>query len=168
LHSLYVEPLSRTAFAQYGDVIGGDMASEGVPINGGTTTRFTSEPLMLDTAQGKGNALLYRARGQSLPLMLHELERHRLGSQTFVPLAGVNFVVVVALSDDNDQVPNLHTLRAFWVDGSHAITIRAGTWHHGLIAAQDGDFVVLERVATPVDCDTFEFKQPIELKPRAL
>ena len=168
MNKLHIEPLSRAAFANYGDVIGGDMASEGVPINGGTTARFTSEPLMLDTAQGKGNALLYRARGQTLPLMLRELERHQLGSQTFVPLAGVNFVVVVALSDDNGQAPNLQTLRAFWVDGSHAITIRAGTWHHGLIAAQDGDFVVLERVATPVDCDTFEFKQPIELKPRAL
>jgi ureidoglycolate lyase len=33
------------------------------------------------------------------------------------------------------------------------VTLRAGTWHHGLIAPQGGDFVVVERQAAAVDCD---------------
>lgn len=171
---MHIEPLSRSAFAKYGDVIGGHMPTEGVSINQGTTQKFATETLAL-TAQdgdessdrsqrGQGQAFLYRARAQALPLMLRELECHHLGSQTFVPLAGVNFVVVVALSDATGQSPNLQTLRAFWVDGSHAITLRAGTWHHGLIAMEDGDFVVIERVAKQVDCQTTKLEPAIELK----
>ncbi|UOD50450.1 ureidoglycolate lyase [Orrella daihaiensis] len=165
---LHIEPLSQSAFTDYGDVIGGHMATNGKLINQGTTTKFASEALSLTAKDGQGQAFLYRAKGQALPLTLRELERHRLGSQTFVPMGGVNFVVVVAQSDSSGQAPNLHTLRAFWVDGNHAITLRAGTWHHGLIAAEDGDFVVIERVAAEVDCDVFMIEQPITLKAYAL
>jgi ureidoglycolate lyase len=161
---LHIEPLSRSAFAKYGDVIGGHMAREGVSINQGTTHKFSTESLTFTEQDGLGQTFLYRARGQSLPLMLHELECHRLGSQTFVPLAGVSFVVVVALSDATGHAPNLQTLRAFWVDGNHAITLRAGTWHHGLIAMEDGDFVVIERVAKQVDCHTIKLEPAIKLK----
>ncbi|HEY7803201.1 MAG TPA: ureidoglycolate lyase [Orrella sp.] len=171
---MHIEPLSRSAFAKYGDVIGGHMPTEGVSINQGTTHKFATEALAL-TAQdsdedggvsqsGQGQAFLYRASAQPLPLTLHELECHQLGSQTFVPLAGVSFVVVVALSDAAGQSPNLQTLRAFWVDGNHAITLRAGTWPHGLIAMEDGDFVVIERVAKQVDCQTIKLEPAIELK----
>jgi ureidoglycolate lyase len=166
--TLHIEPLSRSAFTSYGDVIGGHMATEGQPINQGTTLKFATEALSLSQADGQAHAFVYRATGQALPLSLHELERHRLGSQTFVPLNGVNFVVVVALSDATDQAPDLHTLRAFWVDGHHAITLRAGTWHHGLIATEGGDFVVIERVAPKVDCDVFAIEPPMTLKAYAL
>ena len=152
---LHIEPLSRSSFTSYGDVIGGHMATDGAPINQGTTTKFASETLSLAAQDGHGQAFLYRAKGQSLPLTLRELERHRHGSQTFVPMGGVNFVVVVALSGATGQAPDMNTLRAFWVDGNHTVTLRAGTWHHGLIAMQDGDFVVIERVAAETDCDVF-------------
>lgn len=165
---LHIEPLSRSAFASYGDVIGGHMATDGTPINQGTTTKFATEALSLASHDGNGQAFLYRAKGQSLPLTLRELERHQFGSQTFVPMGGVSFVVVVALSDATSQAPDLHTLRAFWVDGNHAVTLRAGTWHHGLIATEDGDFVVIERVAGEVDCDTATIEPPVVLKPYAL
>ncbi|HEY7804550.1 MAG TPA: ureidoglycolate lyase [Orrella sp.] len=179
---MHIEPLSRSAFAKYGDVIGGHMPTEGVSINQGTTHKFATEALALteqdgdeggdqssdqssdQSQRGQGQAFLYRARAQPLPLTLHELECHHLGSQTFVPLAGVSFVVVVALSDATGHAPNLQTLRAFWVDGNHAITLRAGTWHHGLIAMEDGDFVVIERVAEQVDCQTIKLEPAIELK----
>ena len=165
---LHIEPLSRAVFAQYGDVIGGHMATSGKPINQGTTTKFETERLTLSTDSGQGQAFLYRAQGQTLPLTLRELERHRLGTQTFVPMGGVNFVVVVALSDATGQAPDLQTLRAFWVDGNHAITLRAGTWHHGLIATEDGDFVVIERVAESIDCDTFAIEPAMTLQAYAL
>lgn len=167
-NTLHIEPLSRAAFASYGDVIGGHMVTDGQPINQGTTLKFATEALSLSQADGQAHAFVYRATGQPLPLSLHELERHQLGTQTFVPLNGVNFVVVVALSEATHQAPDLQTLRAFWVDGNHAITLRAGTWHHGLIAAEGGDFVVIERVAPKVDCDVFAIEPPKILKPYAL
>jgi ureidoglycolate lyase len=164
---LHIEPLSRPAFGHYGDVIGGHMATEGLAINHGTTLKFDSEALTLSGGGAQGHAYLYRARQQTLPLTLTELECHRLGSQSFIPLGGVSFVAVVAQSDDQGW-PDLQTLRAFWIDGNHAITVRAGTWHHGLIAMADGDFVVIERSADQVDCATYALNPVRQLKPYSL
>ena len=52
-----------------------------------------------------------------------------------------------------DEQPDMSTLAAFAVAGHQAVTLRAGTWHHGLIAPQGGDFVVIERQAETVDCE---------------
>jgi len=66
----------------------GDMPTEGISINHGATHKFATEALALTERDGDGNqfgqgqAFLYRARAQSLPLTLHELECHHLGSQT--------------------------------------------------------------------------------------
>jgi ureidoglycolate lyase len=162
---LNIEPLSSDAFGMFGDVIGGDMPGDGVVINQGTTLKFDAQALSLDSNGGQAKAYLYRAQGQNLPLPLQMLERHRLGSQTFVPLNGVNFIVVVAASSIDSKAPDLASLRAFWADGRCAVTLDAGTWHHGLIATSDGDFVVIERLASEVDCDTFSLSPAIELRP---
>lgn len=162
--TIHTEPLSKDSFSAYGDVIGGDMGRAGIAINQGTTLKFDSETLSLNAENGEAKAYLYRARGQALPLALEMLECHRLGSQTFVPIHGVAFVVVVAVSSPSSGLPDLSSLRAFWVDGSCAVTLRAGTWHHGLIATCDGDFVVIERLAGEPDCDIFNLDPAIELK----
>jgi ureidoglycolate lyase len=78
------------------------------------------------------------------------LERHCLGTQTFVPMGGARYVVLVALGDEQ---PDVATLAAFAVTGRQAVTLRAGTWHHGLIAPHGGDFAVIERRADAVDCE---------------
>ena len=78
--------------------------------------------------------------------------------QTFVPLAGARCLMLVALGD---EAPQAHTLAAFWVSGQQAVTLRAGTWHHGLIAPKGGDFVVVERAAAAADCDTVELNPAV-------
>ena len=90
-----------------------------------------------------------------------ELERHRLGTQTFIPLNGVRYVVLVALGDAK---PDASTLQAFTVSGQQAITLRAGIWHHGLMALSDGDFVVLERSADVVDCELARLDVPVSIR----
>lgn len=89
------------------------------------------------------------------------LERHRLGSQTFVPLCGVRYLMLVATGAD---APGVETLAAFLVAGHQAVTLHPGTWHHGLIALDSGDFVVLERGAALVDCDLAELAEPVSLR----
>ncbi len=42
-----------------------------------------------------------RAQPANLPLTIHELERHPLGTQAFIPMKGEVFVVVVALVTTN-------------------------------------------------------------------
>jgi len=111
--TLNIESLSSETFGMFGDVIGGDMPGNGVAINQGTTLKFDAQALSLDANGGQAKAYLYRAQGQNLPLSLQVLERHRLGSQTFVPLNGVSFIVVVAASSIDSSAPDLASLRAF-------------------------------------------------------
>ena len=92
-----------------------------------------------------------------------EIERHRLGTQTFIPLAGARYVVLVALGALDDTRPDESTLAAFAVDGHQAVTLRAGVWHHSLLALQASSFVVIERSAPSVDCDIANLSEPVSI-----
>ena len=78
-----------------------------------------------------------------------------------MPLGGVRYVVLVATGRVR---PDPATLAAFVVSGREAVTLRADTWHHGLIALEDGDFVVIERKAAQVDCEVVELAEPVSLE----
>ena len=73
---------------------------------------------------------------------------------------GVRHVALVATGD---RQPDLATLAAFLVSGNQATTLRAGTWHHGLIALESGDFVVVDRDAGVLDCDVAELAEAVTL-----
>ncbi|MBX3589525.1 MAG: ureidoglycolate lyase [Burkholderiaceae bacterium] len=142
-------PLTTEGFAPYGDVVS-SAGRGGRSINAGTSVRVEMpEPDLLEH-DGRPSLSVFRASAVRLPLEVRELERHRLGSQTFLPLGGTPFVVVVALGDD---APDDGTLTAFLVDGRCGITFRRGTWHHPLLALADGDFAVIERRGPEIDCE---------------
>ena len=146
---LVAKRLTAAAFAPYGDVVT-SAGQAGFAINAGTSMRVEMpQPDVLGHG-GRPSLSVFRASATRLPLALRELERHRLGSQTFLPLGGMPFLVVVALGDDS---PDLASLAAFRLDGSAGITFRRGTWHHPLLALAEGDFAVIERRGAEVDCD---------------
>lgn len=148
-HRLLARPIDAAAFAPYGEVLA-SRGQSGQEINAGTSTRIEmSEPDVLGD-QGRPALAVVRAQGAQLPLPVVELERHRLGSQSFIPLAGTPFVVVVALGAD---APDLDTLAAFAVDGNYGITYRRDVWHHPLTALADGDFIILDRRGATIDCE---------------
>jgi len=147
--TLLLTPLSPSAFAPYGQVLQAD-GRTGYPINQGSTTRIDLGLADVLARDGKPCLSLFRANACELPLPIRLLERHNWGSQTFIPLTGVPFIAVVALGDD---APDLSTLAAFRVDGARGITLARSTWHHPLLALQDGDFIVLERQGATPDCD---------------
>lgn len=163
MRRLVAQALAAEAFAPFGTVISADGRS-GRPINAGTTMRFDVIPdLQLTLGGGTPLLAVYRASARTFPLPLAELERHAHGSQAFVPLNGARFVVVVARGD---AAPTAESLHAFTVEGTHGVVLAPGTWHHGLLARDAGDFVVLERRAPagePVDCDVLHLAQPVEL-----
>lgn len=161
-------PATVSAFAPYGWLIDaknlppagpGGSGSPVVDINGGTSRRYDGlTGLSFDADGGTPCLALFRAVAQSVDGPWRRLERHRLGTQTFVPLRGVGYLVLVALGD---AVPDESTLAAFLMDGDQGATLRAGVWHHGLIALEDGDFVVLERRGAAVDCDEATLSVPV-------
>lgn len=88
------------------------------------------------------------------------LERHRLGTQTFILKGGARFVMLVAMGG---AAPDVTILAALTVTGEQAVTLRAGTWQHGLNAPQDGDFVIVERHAAETDCDLATLDETVTL-----
>ena len=164
MRTLKTQTLNTTAFAPYGAVLGGSVSS-GLFINAGTSEKIALPDPDLSQAGGQASLNLYRAQANPLPFVARELERHVLGSQSFIPLSGVPFVVVVALGDPAFQgaQPLESSLAAFWLDGSCGVSFSPGTWHHPLLAQQQGDFVVLERKALEVDCEIKTLQEPVEI-----
>ncbi len=156
-----VQPLHTDAFQAYGHVLNLG-ASDTRAINAGTSQRLDlTGSLTLHAEGGQPVLAVFRARAQAPEGPWHLLERHRLGSQTFVPLAGARCVVLVARGRDG---PDLATLAAFRVAGDQGITLHPGTWHHPLLSLDDGDFLVIERAGREVDCDVVQLDTPVRLR----
>ncbi len=146
-------PVSAAAFAPYGWVAEANVEHSrgGRLINDGSSLRVDGVGELALTAEGGAPCIaVFRAQPRDPRGPWRELECHRLGTQTFVPMGGAAYVMLVALGE---TAPEPATLAAFIASGQQAVTLRAGTWHHGLIAPKGGDFVVIERSANQVDCE---------------
>jgi len=150
------QPLTDAAFAPFGRVLQAppeaDHAAAGESINAGTARRFELlADAALTAAGGRPVISLSRACARPRPLVLTEVERHVLGSQSFVPLgAPRRFALVVA---PPGPAPRPAELRAFVSDGTQGVWLAPGTWHHPLLALDAGDFLVIERRGAEVDCE---------------
>ncbi len=142
MKTLTIEPLTREAFAPFGDVIETEGAKQ-IPINLGTTIRF-HDLARVDVAEEGGRTLvnLFRGQPRALPFEVKMLERHPLGSQAFVPLSDRPYLVVVAPAGELDPAQ----IRAFVSSGWQGVNYAKGVWHHPLIALGEvSDFVVVDR-----------------------
>lgn len=162
MHRLLPVPLTAAGFAPFGTVIERPAGQDGRAINGGTSRRHDLlADLDLQAEGGCPTLALFHAQARAFPLRLQGLERHRLGSQTFVPLAGARCVIVVAPAG---QPLCAEALQAFAVRGDQGFVLAPGTWHHALLAIDEGDFVVIERRAAGVDCEEQALDGPVELQ----
>jgi ureidoglycolate lyase len=156
---LKAQTITRETFASFGGLVKVD--GSGVAVNGGSSQRIDEvTELVLDAQGGKPCLAIFQAKARDPAGPWVKLERHSLGTQTFIPLNGVRFVVLVALGE---VTPDESTLQAFSVRGHQGITFRTGTWHHGLLALNDGDFVVLERSSDTVDCELAQLAEPVRI-----
>lgn len=161
MHRLQVVPLTRAAFAPFGDVIETDGAQQ-YPINQGSTTRF-HDLARVDVDERAGHALLnlFRATPLPLPIEIRLLERHPLGSQAFVPLGERRFLVVVA---DHVADPDAQHLHAFLTNGKQGVNYRRNTWHHFVLALdQVTDFLVIDRGGPGENCEEIHLGEGILL-----
>ena len=164
-HVLTIEPLSARAFKPFGDVIEASEAAQHFPINEGYAERY-HDLATIDVGHEGGHALvnIFRARPRSLPFELSMLERHPLGSQAFVPLSPLPYLVVVAPAvvagsdGDSDSTPDMHAIRCFVAGAGQGVNYARGTWHHPLIALHAPcNFLVLDRGGPPgqANCDIY-------------
>jgi len=150
MKELFIEPLTREAFAPFGDVIELEGARR-IPINLGTTMRY-HDLARIDVAEQGGRPLInvFRGEPRTLPFEVRMLERHPLGSQAFVPLTGEPYLIVVA--PGGELVPA--SMRAFVSRGWQGVNYAKGVWHHPLIALDRvSDFIVVDRGGDGHNCD---------------
>jgi ureidoglycolate lyase len=76
------------------------------------------------------------------PLQVSWLERHALHTQSFLPLGGKPFVLVLAPPCAGDM-PDLQQAKALLFDGTAGIALRIGTWHEFPLALVDDTTVVV-------------------------
>jgi ureidoglycolate lyase len=159
---LTIEPLTADAFRPFGDVIEASDAARHFTINEGFAERY-HDLARIDTSGEGGHSLvsIFKALPRTFPMAITVMERHPLGSQAFVALAPMPFLVVVAVPGD---APALGDIRCFLAAPGQGVNYARGTWHHPLIALDaPGDFLVIDR-GGPVEqgnCDEIALQEGV-------
>lgn len=157
MRTVRVEPLTREAYAPFGQVITTEGAAH-FPINGGMTERF-HDLAQIELAGPGARPLLSIARGQpyELPLTLTMMERHPLGSQAFHPLSPRPFLSIVA--PDEDGIPG--TPRAFRAGPGMGINMQRNCWHAVLTPlGEAADFLMIDRGGEGNNLEEHFFAEP--------
>jgi len=158
MRRLAPEPLTKTAFAPFGDVVEVDGAAP-IEINQGFARRFNSlADIDVTTDGGAVNISLFEARPRPLPIEIKLMERHPLGSQLFMPLQDRPWLVVVC-ADPLDPAG----YRAFAATGRQGVNYGRNVWHHPLLILGDGErFMVVDRSGQD-NLDEIWLDQPLSL-----
>ncbi|WP_137130425.1 ureidoglycolate lyase [Rhizobium sp. FY34] len=155
--TLSIRPLTRDAFLPFGQVIEADLSTLKL-INGGNTERFHA--LGEAEALGEGARVilnLFRGKPRAFPYSVTMMERHPFGSQSFSPLSGKPYLVVV--SEDESGRPAMP--QVFLARGDQGVNYAANVWHHPLMTIGEiCDFLVVDRDGPGNNLEEFFFDQP--------
>ncbi len=125
---LEVQPMTREAFAPFGEII--------------------SERGTIEIDLDGGQAGFVTQTVEKRPMVFDFLGRHRRTEQVFSPLGGAQSIIAVAMQTDGDA-PDPTKMAAFLVDGSCAFKLHRGTWHTSAFPVKDrASFLVVDREGT--------------------
>ena len=158
MSEIVAQPISRAAFAPFGDLI--DCAGDPDKIiNQGKCGRY-HDRAAVDFSDGHAGISLFRAEPRSFPYTLDLLERHPEGSQAFVPMSEHGFLVIVA--PDDDGKPGMPV--AFVTKPGQAINFHRGTWHGVLTPLHaPGLFAVIDRIGDGANLEEVWLDQPVTI-----
>ena len=134
-------PLTREAFAPFGDVVEME-GSAPITINQGFAQRFNDLAHVDVTMEGGAtNASLFLGEPRPRPIEIRLMERHPLGSQMFMPLQDRPWLVLVA-----GDVHDFGSYRAFTATGRQGVNYARNVWHHPLLVFDAGSrFLIVDR-----------------------
>ncbi|MDZ4835675.1 MAG: ureidoglycolate lyase [Candidatus Melainabacteria bacterium] len=161
-----IEPISRQAYAPYGDLIAADDALPFNYANFKTAKRFNflANVVNLRPERARLNLCVFRCTPlEKLPLEIKLLERHEFSTQVFMPISSdARFLVIVSLGGSK---PDLTTLKAFEVTNPCGISYKPGIWHYPMTALDNQvDFSCLvHEDGSSDDCEVSQFDFPVEI-----
>lgn len=149
-------PLTEDAFRPFGDVLDATGDPDKI-INAGLCGRFHDRAQLDFGTGGRAGISLFRAELRTLPLELDLMERHPEGSQAFLPLDAVPFLVIVA--PDSGGQPGQPI--AFLSRPGQGVNYHRGTWHGVLTPVTgNGIFAVIDRIGTTPNLEEYHFPAP--------
>ncbi|MGB3389651.1 MAG: ureidoglycolate lyase [Pseudaminobacter sp.] len=158
---IIARPLTREAFAPFGDVIETEGAHH-YPINDGRCERY--HDLAKVEANGPNARVLvslFKGTPYEFPLKLSMVERHPLGSQAFMPLSPAPFLVVVC-PDTNDGPGEP---QAFLTRPGQGVNYPPNRWHGVLTPiGNPQEFLVVDRGGDGSNLEEFHFSHPYEIR----
>ena len=158
------KPLTEEAFAPFGDVIEAGAVSQDslIMINGGNTERYDSlAKVQLSSPEDTAVINIFRAQPRQLPMKIEMMERHPFGSQSFHPLSGEDYLVLVA--DPVEELTPEH-LHLFIAKSTQGINYLKNTWHHPVLGLNTVcDFLVVDRKGEGNNCEEFFFAKDLNI-----
>ncbi len=158
---LVTKPLTREAFAPFGDVIDFDGPVR-YPINTGMTQRI-HDLARVEATGPNARVLISLFRGQpyAFPMKLSLVERHPLGSQAFMPLSPRPFLVAVCA--DEEGRPGRPEV--FVTAPGQGVNYYRNVWHAVLTPIGEAqDFLVVDRGGDGVNLQEYVFETPWEIR----
>ncbi len=154
---LDIQPLTKAAFAPFGEVIEADPDTMRY-INNGTTERFHALASADVTGEGARVIInLFRGQPRDFPYEVGMMERHPFGSQSFSPISGRQFLVVV--SEDEGGKPGRP--QVFLARGDQGVNYGRNVWHHPLMSlGAVSDFLVVDRDGPGNNLEEYFFDTP--------
>lgn len=161
MQALRPVPLTKTAFARFGDVVESE-GSNHFPINQGFAERYNDlAHVEVATEHGLVNISIMEATARPMPIAIKLMERHPLGSQIFFPLQDRPWLVLVC-GDPLDP----SSYRAFTASGRQGVNYKRGTWHHPVLVMEDGQrFLVVDRKGPGHNLDEVSLENELTLNP---
>lgn len=158
---LVARPLTRAAFAPFGEVLDAEGWENHYPINAGKCERYHALAAAEATGPNARTILsVFKATPYAFPLKLTMVERHPLGSQAFMPLSPRPFLVVVAQDDGGRPAEP----RAFVTKPGQGVNYPRGRWHGVLTPiGEPQDFLVVDRAGDGTNLEEFHFEEPYEV-----
>ena len=152
---IIIEPLTNEAFAPFGEILEANGRPDKI-INQGMCGRH-HDLAMLDFVGGRAGISIFDAQVRTLPYTLTMMERHPNGSQAFVPMSYVPFLIIVG--PDVNGTPGVP--RAFLSSAGQGINFYRNTWHGVLTPLHAPSlFCVIDRIGEGANLEEFFFDIP--------
>ncbi len=155
------QPLTKSAFAPFGDVVEIDGAHH-FTINQGFAERF-DDLAKIDVSDegGMAKTSIFTARLRPQPIVINLMERHPLGSQLFYPLQDRPWLVLVC-----DDPRDVKSFRAFRASGRQGVNYAKNTWHFPLLVLDDNSrFLIVDRKGPGNNLEEVVLARALTLKP---